>query len=60
MFCPGRAASHGLKSSTCRRLTSAIECTPGAHSTRNPANDRRHMSVLTTLRGRRMQAICCR
>jgi hypothetical protein len=39
-FCPGRSASHGLKSSICRRETAPMLVVAGARSVRNAANDR--------------------
>jgi len=60
LFCPGRLASQGLKSSTVRRTTSAVLVTSGAASATNAANERRARSAPLTLPGRSTQAICCR
>jgi hypothetical protein len=59
LFCPGRAASQGLKSSMCRRVTWVSEVT-GDVSARNAANERSARSAPLTLPGRSTQAICCR
>jgi hypothetical protein len=60
LFCPGRAASQGLQSSMCRRVTSAREVTSGAAWTRNAANERRARSAPLTLPASSTQLIWAR
>ena len=60
LFCPGRAASQGLKSSMCRRVTWPGSVTCGAASARNAAKQRSARSAFATLPGRSTQAICSR
>lgn len=60
LFCPGRAASQGLKSSMCRRVMLASDVAGGAVSARNVANERSARSAPDTLPGRSTQAIWVR
>jgi hypothetical protein len=60
LFCPGRAASQGLKSSMCRRVMLASDAACGDASAKNAANDRSARSAPLTLPGRSTQATCCR
>ena len=60
LFCPGRAASHGLKSSTWRRVTWASEMAGDGAPARNAANERSARSAPLTLPGRSTHAICSR
>jgi hypothetical protein len=59
LFCPGRAASQGLKSSMWRRVIKVSEVT-GDVSARNAANERSARSAPLTLPGRSTQATCSR
>ena len=60
LFCPGRAASQGLKSSMCRRVTRVSEAGGGEVPARNAANERSARSAPLTLPGRSTQSICSR
>jgi hypothetical protein len=60
LFWPGRAASHGLNASMCRRVTWDRQLICGAVAARKPAKQRSAMSAFTTLRGRSTHPICSR